>query len=91
MYAGMPESQTGTFSMTVVTLRSAFEGHNPDNGYKSKSFERFAENINRVHGRVEEQYVGAIYPEGTTLAGSVYNPENGGVNPYSADVLIPAF
>ena len=91
MYAGMPESQTGTFSMTVVTLRSAFEGHNPDNGYKSKSFERFAENINRVHGRVEEQYVGAIYPEGTTLAGTVYNPENGGVNPYSADVLIPAF
>lgn len=91
MYAGMPESQTGTFSMTVVTLKSAFERKNPDNGYKSKSFERLADNINTVQKRVENQYVGAIYPEGTTLAGSVYNPENGGVNPYSADVLIPAF
>ena len=41
--------------------------------------------------RVEAQYVGATYPAGTALAGQAFDAVNGGVDPYSADVMVPAF
>ena len=40
---------------------------------------------------LEDRYVGTVYPTGTTLAGSTFNAANGSVNPYSADVMVPAF
>ena len=55
------------------------------------SFDRFCNSLDAFRDRVEAQYVGSIYPTGTIYAGQAFNPTNGSVNKYSADVLIPAF
>ena len=92
MYAGNPTTQSGTFTMTTLSLRSAFEGSgNAGNGYRSAAFERFCNSLDGFRQRVEAKYAGSVYPEGTTLAGQTFNAENGGVNKYSADVMVPAF
>ena len=92
MYEGNPTTQSGTFTMTTLSLRSAFEGSgNANNGYHSASFERFCNSLESYRQRVEAKYAGAIYPAGTSLAGKPFNPENGGVNKYSSDVMVPAF
>ena len=92
MYEGNPTTQSGTFTMTTTSLRSAFEGSgNANNGYRSKSFERFCSSLDRIRNRVEARYAGAVYPAGTALAGKPFNAENGGVSRYSADVMVPAF
>jgi len=91
MYAGSPTTQTGSFNMTIISIGSAFEGSgNADNGYSSKTFTRFQSYLSTFRQRVEVQYLGADYPAGTGLHGS-FDPENGTVDPYSADVMIPAF
>ena len=77
MYAGMPQTRSGNFTMTVVTIGSAFEKHSSDNGYRSRSFERFTENLDVMQSRIESLYEGAPYPAQ--------------VDKYSSDVLIPAF
>ncbi|MDD7605481.1 MAG: cell surface protein SprA, partial [Prevotellaceae bacterium] len=41
--------------------------------------------------RVEARYAGAVYPAGSALAGKPFDPTNGSVNKYSADVMVPAF
>ncbi|MCD8282961.1 MAG: cell surface protein SprA, partial [Prevotella sp.] len=92
MYEGMPTTYTGTFTMTTISLRSAFEGTgNATNGYRSRSFERFCRSLDSYQQRVEAQYAGAIYPDGTTLAGQKFDTANGTVDKYSSDVLVPAF
>ena len=92
MYEGNPTTQNGTFTMTTLSLKSAFEGMgNANNGYKSNSFLKFCNSLSEFRERVEAQYTNSVYPKGTTLAGKTFNPENGGVNMYSADVMIPAF
>ena len=92
MYAGTPTTQSGTFTMTTISLRSAFEGIGSANtGYRSASFSRFCDALPVFRNRVEAQYTGALYPAGTALAGTPFNPANGTVSSYSADVMIPAF
>ena len=98
MYEGMPTTQSGSFTMTTVSLKSALEGMgNANNGYASKSFAKFCASIEGFRARVQAQYANATYPVGMTdankndLSGMAYNPELGTVNQYSADVLIPAF
>ncbi len=98
MYAGMPSTQSGTFTMTTISLKSALEGMgDANNGYASASFEKFCRSIDGFRDRVQAQYANATYPQGITdatgvnLGGSKYNPQLGQVNRYSADVLIPAF
>ena len=92
MYTGTPTTQSGTFTMTTLSLRSAFEGvGDARSGYRSASFERFCNALDGFRTRVESQYAGARYPQGSALAGNVFNPANGGVNRYSADVMVPAF
>jgi len=92
MYDGMPTTQSGTFTMTTISLKSAFEGiGNANDGYRSASFEKFCNSLSAFRDRVEAQYAGAVYPEGSTLAGTVFDADNGAVDPYSADVMIPAF
>ena len=92
MYAGNPTTQSGTFTMTTLSLRSAFEeAGNAGNGYRSAAFERFCNSLEGFRQRVEAKYAGSVYPKGTTLAGQTFNAENGGVNKYSADVMVPAF
>ena len=92
MYEGMPTQQTGSFSMTVVSIGSAFESMgNADNGYQSATFDKFVGSLEGFRSRVEAQYAGAVYPEGTSLAGKPFDPANGTVNTYSPEVMIPAF
>ena len=46
-----------------------------------------------IQERLEKKYANSTYPTaaGTAWAGQTYNPENGGIDLYSADVMIPAF
>ncbi|MBO5467407.1 MAG: cell surface protein SprA [Prevotella sp.] len=98
MYSGMPTTQSGTFTMTTVSLKSALEGMgDANNGYHSNSFNEFCQSIDGFRDKVQAQYANTTYPEGlrdaqgVNLGGTAYNPELGTVNKYSADVLIPAF
>lgn len=91
MYAGAPTTQSGSFTMTTISIKSAFENRgNAENGYKSKTFERFQSYLNTFQKRVEARYANTYYPEATGLQGK-FNPENGTVDKYSSDVMIPAF
>ena len=92
MYAGSPTTQSGTLTMTTISLGSAFEGMgDATNGYHSATFEKFCNSLEAFRGRVEAQYANATYPAGTSLAGQKFDPANGSVSKYSADVMIPAF
>lgn len=91
MYAGMPTSRGGNFSMTTITIGSAFERHSSKGNYRSRSFDRLTKALPVMRDRIESQYEGARYPERSSLAGQTYDPANGAVDMYSSDVLIPAF
>ena len=91
MYAGMPQTHTGSFNMTTITIGSAFSTGKASDGYASKAFDRFCNNLDIIRERIENIYSGASYPEGSALAGQTYDPSNGGVSRYSADVMLPAF
>ncbi len=86
----------GSYIKTHIALATAFKGIDMNDNYKSEVFEKFLSNIPVVTQRLQEQYMGKTYPDrgflrGTQLAGSTYNIEYGAVNPFSSDVLIPAF
>ena len=84
MYAGKPTTYSGNFNMTTISLKGALEGMgDANNGYRSKTFEKFCAMLPDYRQRVAVQY-----PEtGTVYGGAIV----GDVNPYSADVMIPAF
>ena len=89
MYAGSPTTQSGSFNMTTISIKSAFEGMgDASNGYQSASFDDFRSKIASFHQRVQAQYEGAT--PGVLGADGMPVKVNE-VNPYSADVLIPAF
>lgn len=92
MYEGMPTTQSGTFTMTTISLGSAFESTgDATNGYYSATFEKFCNSLDGFRNRVEAQYANAKYPAGSSLAGQPFDPANGSVSKYSADVMVPAF
>ena len=92
MYEGNPTTQTGSLSMTTISLSSAFESMgNANNGFYSKTFEKFCNSLESFRQRVEARYAGTTYPSGTSFAGQTFDAANGGVNKYSADVMVPAF
>lgn len=92
MYVGNPTTQTGSLTMTTISIGSAFESTgNASKGYHSASFERFCRSLDSFRSRVEAQYNGTTYPSGMQHAGQQFDPANGTVNKYSADVMIPAF
>jgi len=93
MYADMPTTQSGSFNMTIISAKSAFASSgNINNNYNSKPFNDFLANIPIMQKRVEARYANATYPAGSgELTGKPYDPANGGVDQYSADVLVPAF
>lgn len=91
MFEGMPMTQSGNFQMTTIAIGSAFERTNARNGYSSKAFDRFVSNLDKVQSLLEQKYMGGRYPNGTSLAGQEFNPQNGTFSKYSSDVMIPAF
>ncbi|MCC8145104.1 MAG: cell surface protein SprA [Bacteroidales bacterium] len=88
---------SGNFTMTTISIGTAFGKSNADNGYYSETFEKFLNNRQVIAQRLENNYQGTTYPtngflEGTAIGGTPYNPsEHGGVSLNSSDVLIPAF
>ncbi len=92
MYGGMPTTQSGSFTMTTISIGSAFEKlGSAENGYPSAAFTKFVNSLEGYRQRVESKYAGAVYPEGTTLAGKPFDPANGTVDRYASEVMIPAF
>ena len=88
---GTPPTHSGSFNMTTISIGSAFASiGSAGNGYYSKTFQKFQDNIDIYQKRVEDQYRGIRYPAATGMNGT-FNPENGTVNKYSADVMVPAF
>ena len=84
MYAGMPTTKSGTFNMTTISLKGALEGMGDANsGYRSNTFDKFCDLLPEYRQRVAAQY-----PETGSIVG---NARVGELNPYSADVMIPAF
>ena len=82
MYVGNPATYSGSFNMTTISLRGSLAGMgSADNGYQSDAFDHFRELIPEFQQRVQAQY-DAIGRE---------MPSAAEVNPYSADVLVPAF
>lgn len=92
MFQDRPTTQTGSFTQTTISLKTAFEGMgDARRGYESRSWKRFLNSIEGFRSRVEQIYKNTTYPNGTPLAGQPYNPDNGAVSPYGPEVLIPAF
>ena len=96
MFEGIPTSYTGSYMRSEIALASAFGASKASTGYASDAFSRFLDYIPQVAQRIEGEYAGVRYPQsgfldGSVLAGTLYNPADGGVSPTSSDVLIPAF
>ena len=90
MYAGNPTTQSGSFTMTTLSLGTAFESlGDANNGYHSAAFNRFVQSLDGYRNRVEAQYRNATYP--ASFGGGHFDPTVGAVNKYSADVMVPAF
>ena len=57
MFEGMPTTQSGTFTMTTISLKSALEGiGDANNGFHSASFDRFCSLLASYQQRAEVQY-----------------------------------
>ena len=93
MYEAMPTTQSGSFTMTTISIGSALEPTgNANNGYRSASFEKFCGLLDSYRTRVESQYIGKKYPAGCgQYTGHDFDPKIAGVKQYSADVMVPAF
>ena len=90
MYGAAP-THTGSFNMTTISIGSAFASiGSASNGYHSRPFQKFQENLDIYQQRIEALYQGVRYPAATGMSGT-FNPENGTINKYSADVMVPAF
>ncbi|UPS45904.1 cell surface protein SprA [Prevotella sp. E15-22] len=87
MYVGSPTTYSGSFNMTTISIRSALEGMgDANNGYSSHTFDEFCGKVAAFRDRVQAQY-----PTGEAASKVVGGAGVNNVDPYSADVLIPAF
>jgi len=96
MYDNPTTIYSGSYTKTHVALATALRSVNANNNYQSDAFDKFLSNIPVVADRLQQQYMGATYPnlgflQGTALAGNTYSIDNGAINTASSDVLIPAF
>lgn len=96
MYDPMPVSLAGSYTKTHIALATSLANAKASDGYASKAFSKFLNNIPVVASRYERQFNGSHYPsggfmEGNANAGKPFNPQVGGVSRTGSDVLIPAF
>ncbi|MEA4841052.1 MAG: cell surface protein SprA [Bacteroidales bacterium] len=96
MFDGMPETKTGSFTMTTVAFSTAFKSSKASDGYASEVFQKFIDNRKIIAARLENKMSRKDYPNagflsGTSYANHIYDPANGTFDLNSADVLIPAF
>ena len=79
MYPGRPTTHSGTFNMTTISLKGSLAGiGDANNGYHSSAFDEFCSLLPEFRDRVQAQYADA--PQ-----------RHEDINPYSADVMVPAF
>ena len=79
MFAGRPTTHSGSFNMTTISLKGALAGMgNANNGYRSSTFEHFCSLLSEFRDWVQAQ--------GTSVNGAVAP-----VDPYAAEVMVPAF
>ena len=86
----------GSYVKTHIALATALRTVKADDNYHSAVFDKFLENVPIIADRLQERYMGTIYPDagfihGTSMAGNTYSLDNGAINKSSSDVLIPAF
>ena len=96
MFADPTVVYGGSYTKTHIALATAFKAFRSGDTYQSVTFDKFLSNIPVVAERLQQQYMGATYPDkgflrGTEYSGKTYNLEYGAVNTSSSDVLIPAF
>ena len=102
MMDGMPVIQGGSFAISSMSLRSAFEQPKATNSYRSSSFDKFLNYHDIIARRIEYIYNGGgPSTEAGALNGSsqglnsptpgLSNAVGDGININSADLLIPAF
>lgn len=94
MYAGMPTVASGSFNQSMISIGTAFSKRgNIDNNYANSAFDKFLSYLPIMQSRVQAKYEGLAYPlaAGNGLGGKMFDAANGGVNMYSADVMVPAF
>ena len=79
MYPGKPTTHSGSFNMTTISLKGSLAGMgDASNGYHSSTFDEFRSLLPEFRERVLAQYADAPM-------------KYGDVNPYGADVMVPAF
>ena len=96
MYADMPVTRTGSFTMTACAIGTSLGSSSANNGYYSKPFDNMLKYIPTIAERYTGMYDGLNYPtggfmEGNPLAGQPFSHDAGQVSQTSSDVLIPAF
>lgn len=97
MNDGMPEQYGGSFTMTTITLGTAFQSSGDlVNNYHSDAFEKFRANRSIIADRIRNRYIGTNYPttgffQSSSDAGKPFDPERSVISENSVDVLIPAF
>ena len=97
MYAGMPETKSGNFSMTTIGLGGFFSSSGEARkGYHSDVFNKMLENREVIVSRIQNNYAGQQYPDIGFISETIYkntefSPHIGSVGLNSGDVVIPAF
>ncbi|MBO7116107.1 MAG: cell surface protein SprA [Prevotella sp.] len=63
MYEGMPATQSGTFTMTTISLKSTLESiGDANNGYHSASFDKFCRLLDSYRQQAEAKYGTTVDP-----------------------------
>ncbi|MBR1630752.1 MAG: cell surface protein SprA, partial [Paludibacteraceae bacterium] len=103
MYAGMPETFTGSYNITQIAIGTAFKKiGNAASNYQSDTYDEFIRNLDIMQRRIQSRYDHGVtygstgFLEGTGYAKQqyVHNPNgtvDNGVSRTSGDVMIPAF
>ncbi len=89
MYKGSPTTQSGTFTMTTISLKSAFEGiGDANNGFHSASFERFCNSLESYQRQAEARFGQDVNPYNASVMIpaflSAYTSSGGGLSFFPA-------
>ena len=89
MYKGSPTTQSGTFTMTTISLKSAFEGiGDANNGFHSASFERFCNSLESYQRQAEARFGQEVNPYNASVMIpaflSAYTSSGGGLSFFPA-------
>ncbi|MBQ7419311.1 MAG: cell surface protein SprA [Prevotella sp.] len=89
MYEGMPTTQSGTFTMTTISLKSSLESiGDANNGFRSASFDRFCSLLTAFQQQAEATYGTTVDPYSASVMIpaflSAYTSSGGGLSFFPA-------